>query len=45
MTRIRLSEAIELVRDFRTRTQGTRESLIALEAHVFPGLEELSELG
>ena len=31
-----ISEAIELVRDFRTRTQGTREALIALEAPVFP---------
>jgi len=32
-----ISEAIELVRDFRTRTQGSRDGLIALEAPVFPG--------
>ena len=32
-----IDQAIELVRDFRTRNQGTREGLLALEAPVFPG--------
>ena len=32
-----ISEAIELVRDFRTRSQETREELIVLEAPLFPG--------
>lgn len=30
-----INEAIELVRDFRTRSQGTREGLIALEEPIF----------